>query len=150
MQFFTIGVFNSSEDEFFQKLVENNIDTFCDIRQRRGVRGSKYAFVNNQRLQKKLSELQIKYAHIIKLAPTNEIRQLQKDVDLVNKELKTERKQLGTIFKYQYKTKILSGFNFENFFDQLDNAGSSRVVLFCVEEIADACHRSLVAQQLKD
>jgi len=46
MEFYTIGVYNSTEKEFFDKLTKNNIDTFCDIRQRRGVRGSKYAFVN--------------------------------------------------------------------------------------------------------
>ncbi len=45
MEFFTIGVYNSSENEFFNKLTENHIDTFCDIRQRRGVRGSQYSFV---------------------------------------------------------------------------------------------------------
>ncbi len=53
MEFFTIGVYNSSEKEFFDKLLENNIDTFCDIRQRRGVRGAKYSFVNSNRLQQK-------------------------------------------------------------------------------------------------
>ena len=40
MKIYTIGVYNSTEQEFFNKLVDNNIDTFCDIRQRRGVRGS--------------------------------------------------------------------------------------------------------------
>lgn len=37
MQFFTIGVYNSNEEEFFRKLISNDIDMFCDIRQRRGV-----------------------------------------------------------------------------------------------------------------
>ncbi len=46
MKFYTIGVYGSTGNEFFQKLIDNNIDTFCDIRQRRGVRGAKYAFVN--------------------------------------------------------------------------------------------------------
>ena len=68
MEFFTIGVYNSTEEEYFSKLVENNIDTFCDIRQRRGVRGSQYAFVNSNRLQARLLDLDIKYAHFINLA----------------------------------------------------------------------------------
>ena len=59
MEFFTIGVYNSTETEYFNKLIENNIDTFCDIRQRRGVRGAKYSFVNSNRLQEKLNELDI-------------------------------------------------------------------------------------------
>ena len=78
MEFFTIGVYNSTEQEYFTKLTENNIDTFCDIRQRRGVRGAKYAFVNSNRLQEKLNELDIKYGHVIDLAPTTDIRDLQK------------------------------------------------------------------------
>ena len=48
---YTIGVYGFSESDFFQKLIENNIDTFCDIRRRRAVRGSLYAFVNGKRLQ---------------------------------------------------------------------------------------------------
>ena len=52
MKFFTIGVLNSSEEEFFKKLTEHRIDTFCDIRRRRSVRGAEYKFVNSVRLQK--------------------------------------------------------------------------------------------------
>ena len=82
MEFYTIGVYNSTEQEYFEKLIENRIDTFCDIRQRRGVRGAKYAFVNSKRLQAKLNELDIKYGHIIDLAPTSEIRNLQKEKEI--------------------------------------------------------------------
>ena len=89
MEFFTIGVYNSTEQEFFKKLIDSNIDTFCDIRQRRGVRGSQYAFVNSNRLQQRLSDLKIKYAHIIELAPTSEIRNLQKESDNQKGELKS-------------------------------------------------------------
>ena len=78
MKIYTIGVYNSTEQQFFSKLIDNNIDTFCDIRQRRGVRGSEYAFVNSNYLQTKLKELDIKYAHILDLAPTSEIREKQK------------------------------------------------------------------------
>lgn len=81
MEFFTIGVYNSTEKEFFDKLVDNRIDTFCDIRQRRGVRGSQYMFVNSKRLQTKLSDLDIKYCHILDLAPSTDIRELQKEAD---------------------------------------------------------------------
>jgi len=41
MEVYTIGVYNSTEDLFFKKLIDNKIDTFIDVRQRRGVRGSK-------------------------------------------------------------------------------------------------------------
>ena len=81
MEFFTIGVYNSTEKEFFEKLTQNNIDTFCDIRQRRGVRGSKYSFVNSNRLQQRLNDFEIKYGYVPDLAPTTEIRELQKEID---------------------------------------------------------------------
>lgn len=77
MKIYTIGVYSSTGQDFFSKLVENKIDTFCDIRQRRGVRGSKYSFVNSNCLQIKLAELEIKYSHILELAPTTAIREKQ-------------------------------------------------------------------------
>lgn len=150
MEFYTIGVYNSTEQEFFNKLATNSIDTFCDIRQRRGVRGAKYAFVNSNRLQHRLGELDIKYAHIAGLAPTTTIRDLQKQVDLEKGELKSERQTLGSVFVSEYKSQILDKFNFDSFFDSLEQAGASRIVLFCVEENAEACHRSIVASKLMD
>lgn len=150
MKFFTIGVYNSTKEDFFNKLSENKIDTFCDIRRRRGVRGAKYAFVNSKRLQKKLDELEIKYGHVIDLAPTNEIRELQKEADAQKKEMKRSRNSLGEVFSSRYKSMILEKFDFESFIESLENVGAKRVVLFCVEEKAQACHRSLVADKLKE
>lgn len=150
MEIFTIGVYNSTEKEFFNKLINNQIDTFCDIRQRRGVRGSKYAFVNSNRLQQRLLDFDIKYGYVQGLAPTSEIRGLQKEIDLEKGELKSQRHELGKVFIIEYKNKILQKFNFEIFFDQLENAGANKIVLFCVEEFAEACHRSIVANWIKD
>lgn len=149
MEFFTIGVYNSTEKEFFDKLLENKIDTFCDIRQRRGVRGAKYAFVNSNRLQQKLNELDIKYGYVPELAPTTEIRDLQKSIDEQRGEAKRERQELGKIFVIEYKNRILKNFDFEKFFENLDQIGARRVVLFCVEEHPEACHRSIVTDKLK-
>ncbi|MFT3825126.1 MAG: DUF488 domain-containing protein [Chitinophagaceae bacterium] len=150
MEFFTIGVYNSTENEFFNKLTDNNIDTFCDIRQRRGVRGAKYSFVNSNKLQGRLNELDIRYGHIVDLAPTEEIRNLQKEVDLTKGELKSERQQLGQIFSIEYKNKIINKFDFDSFFEKLDQIGANKIVLFCVEEYPDACHRSIVAKRIED
>lgn len=150
MEFCTIGVYNSVEKQFFEKLVNNQIDTFCDIRQRRGVRGSKYAFVNSNRLQERLSELNIKYGHILALAPTEEIRNLQKETDAEMGLLKSERKELGQTFKTEYENRVLRKFDFESFFEKLGEVGAKKVVLFCVEEIPAACHRSLVAKELEE
>ena len=150
MEFFTIGVYNSTEKVFFKKLTDNHIDIFCDIRQRRGVRGSKYSFVNSTRLQEKLNEQEIKYGHILELAPTTEIRELQKEADDHQGELKRDRNKLDRVFVLAYKEKILRRFNFENFIEKLEEEGASRVVLFCVEEKAEACHRSIVSEKLEN
>jgi len=150
MEFFTIGVYNSTEKEFFKKLTYNNIDTFCDIRQRRGVRGAKYSFVNSNRLQNKLAELDIKYGYVPELAPTTEIRDLQKEIDHDKKELKRDRHELGKVFVIEYKNKILNKFDFESFFEKLDQIGANRIAFFCVEEHPQACHRSLVTDRLEE
>lgn len=150
MEFFTIGVYNSTEKEFFEKLTKNNIDIFCDIRQRRGVRGAKYSFVNSNRLQQKLDEIGIKYGYVPELAPTSEIRGLQKEIDLETGVLKRERQELGKIFIIEYKNKILNKFDFDGFLEKLDQVGANRISLFCVEEFAEGCHRSIVANRLKE
>jgi len=149
MDFFTIGVYNTSEEDYFKKLNDNNIDTFCDIRQRRGVRGAEYAFVNSNRLQNKLNDFDIKYDHIIDLAPTSEIRALQKAADEQIGELKRDRNKLGQVFTLAYKDKILSKFDFDSFIGKLDEVGAKNVVLFCVEEKPEACHRSIVTDKLE-
>ena len=48
IKLFTIGVYGFSETEFFDALEEAGIDTFIDIRYRRGVRGSLYAYRKQQ------------------------------------------------------------------------------------------------------
>jgi uncharacterized protein (DUF488 family) len=150
MEFFTIGVYNTTEKDFFDKLIQNNIDTFCDIRQRRLVRGVKYAFVNSNRLQQKLLELDIKYFYVSELAPTAEIRELQKNTDKEKGETKRKRQLLGNIFAFEYEKQILDTFDFDNFIEKLNQSGAVNVALFCVEEKPEACHRSLVAEKLKN
>ena len=149
MKVYTIGVYNSTEQVFFGKLVENKIDVFCDIRQRRCVRGSKYSFVNSKYLQSKLQSLDIKYIHILDLAPTSEIREKQKEEDARLGLQKKSRDKLGVIFTREYKNKIKS-FDFDDFYEQIDRLGASRIVFFCVEEKPLACHRSIVAQEMNE
>lgn len=147
IEIYTIGVYNSTEDSYFKKLITNNIELFCDIRQRRGVRGSKYKYVNSTYLQSKLNALNIKYEYLKELAPTSEIRQIQKEADKLNGETKTQRVTLGDVFKKEYKSQVLSKFDFEKFSFELEEKGVKSVVFFCVEENATACHRSLVAEE---
>jgi uncharacterized protein (DUF488 family) len=149
MEFFTIGVYSSGEDEFFRKLTANGIDTFCDIRQRRGVRGAKYAFVNSERLQTRLLQMGIIYRHIKELAPPPEIRRLQKQTDSEEKKLKRERAHLANAFVAEYKGQVLKHFNFTLFLNNLEKAGAKKIVFFCVEEHPEACHRSLVVNEIE-
>ena len=148
MKFYSIGVYNSTEEEYFAKLIDNRIDTFCDIRQRRGVRGAKYAFVNSIRLQEKLCELDIRYGHVVKLAPTTEIRNLQKQHDAEIGVAKSKRTTLGEVFKNEYESRIIDNFNFDNLVERLDEIGAENIVFFCVEEQPAACHRSIVTDKL--
>lgn len=145
---FTIGVYGSTEESFFGKLTQRRIDLFCDIRQRRGVRGSQYKYVNSNYLQAKLFEMGIKYLYVKELAPTKEIRQKQKDADKLNNETKKQRTSLGNVFVSEYNKRILNKFDKDNFIKDLNDSGVQNIVLFCVEEHAEACHRSLVAQSL--
>lgn len=149
MIFFTIGVYNSTENEFFKKLTANKIDMFCDIRQRRAVRGSKYSFVNSNKLQEKLSSLNIKYMHVTDLAPAAEIRDIQKKADLKSGTLSTQRKTLCSDYVKEYTEKVLNKFDFESFLGKLKTMGANNIVFFCVEENPNACHRSLITERLK-
>ncbi|GIQ57952.1 hypothetical protein Flavo103_10880 [Flavobacterium collinsii] len=148
MKIYTIGVYNSSEDAFFKKLTDNKIDTFIDIRQRRGVRGAKYSFVNSIKLQNKLTDLNIKYIHHLDLAPSTEVRNLQKIADLQNNNLKKDREELNDTFIDAFEKVILKKFDLKSFIDNLETNNSLNIVLFCVEENSNACHRSIVAKKI--
>ena len=71
----TIGVYGFDESSFFEALRKAAVDTFCDIRSRRGVRGRTYAFANSQRLQARLAELGIRYIYRKDLGPTKTVRE---------------------------------------------------------------------------
>ena len=148
IKIYTIGVYNSTESSYFHKLQDNNIDLFCDIRQRRGVRGSQYKYVNSNYLQSKLQELGITYKYVKELAPTEDIRQKQKNADKSNGETKKQRTVLGAVFKSEYLKRILEPFDMAKFANDLQASSARNIAFFCVEEHAAACHRSLVAQKL--
>ena len=144
----TIGVFGFSEEAFFHALQAAQVDTFCDIRQRRGVRGAAYAFCNSQRLQTRLAELGIRYIHRKDLAPTTAVRQVQYKADKVNKIAKRQRTTLGPAFIAAYQEEILAPFEPQSLLNDLD-PDARFVALFCVEREPTACHRSLVAAKLQ-
>src|SRR4249919_3888162 len=107
----TIGVYGRSEADFFDALHNAHVDLFCDIRARRGVRGSEYAFVNSQRLQARLAEMAIAYRHIKELAPSDEVRQAQYRADKATKTAKRQRSGLDHVFIQAYEQSILDYFS---------------------------------------
>ena len=148
MKILTIGVYGFTEDTFFKTLEATGVNVFCDIRWRRGVRGSAYAFANHKRLQARLETLGITYIHRRDLAPTPEIRQRQKDADKAEKIAKRNRSTLSPTFIQEYRESVLASFDPQSFFDDLPE-GTRVAALFCVEREPAACHRSLVAEELR-
>lgn len=144
----TIGVYGSTEESFFNSLKNEQVDLFCDIRQRRAVRGSKYSYVNSTKLQQKLAEVGIRYIHIKELAPTTEIRNLQKSSDKKLGVLKSVRTELSTAFREGYDRCCVDHFDFRKFLASLPKEVRT-ICFFCVEKEPVACHRSIVADHLQ-
>lgn len=119
-----------------------------DVRQRRGVRGAEYAWANSQRLQAALAAAGISYRHHPELAPTTELRHLQYAEDDRNGVGKRSRRELAPEYRERYQREVLAAVDLEAFIDQLPDDATS--ALLCVEQYAQACHRSLIAERLHD
>ncbi|MFW6068458.1 MAG: DUF488 family protein [Chloroflexota bacterium] len=145
----TIGVYGYDDERFFRDLQDANVDTFCDVRWRRGVRGAKYAFANSKRLQARLDELGIRYLHRRDLAPPPDVRKRQAEADKSSKTPRRQRTELGDAFKGAYREQVLADFDPQSLLDDLP-PDARIVALFCVEGQPAACHRSLLAQTLHD
>jgi uncharacterized protein (DUF488 family) len=117
-----------------------------DIRQRRGVRGSEYAWANSLRLQDALRGAGIEYRHHRELAPTTELRHLQYREDARLGVGKRSRAELAPEYRRRYTTEILDRVDLGPIVEEMSAAGTS--ALFCVERDPEACHRSIVAERL--
>lgn len=147
MELFTIGGYGHTEASFLSALQENRIDLFVDIRQRRGMRGQIYSFLNAAKLQSNLRGIGVSYIHIKDLAPTVKVREVQKEADEMAHDTKRERSKLSNAFIDSYKVEVLSNTRIEDVLSQIK--GFDRVCLFCVEKGHEACHRSIVADWLE-
>jgi uncharacterized protein (DUF488 family) len=142
----TIGVYGFDRESFLAALSSAGVELLLDVRQRRGVRGSEYAWANAQRLQAALDQAGIRYAHLKELAPTTEMRQLQYREDERKGEGKRSRSVLAPAYVERYTAEVLG---------QVDLApivkfvGNSAPALLCVERDPEACHRSLIAERLE-
>jgi uncharacterized protein (DUF488 family) len=143
----TIGVYGFSVEQFFAALEAATTDLFCDLRARRGVRGREYAFANATRLQRELTAGHIEYRHFPALAPTREIRGVQYQADAAADVAKRKRDQLDPAFVDRYQQLLRTP---EAEADLAEIATAAAPILFCVERLPQACHRSLVAARLAE
>ena len=142
----TIGVYGFDRESFLAALAAARIDLLLDVRQRRGVRGSEYAWANAQRLQAALAEAGVGYSHLKELAPTTELRQAQYRADAQQGEGKRSRTVLSPEYARGYTEQILDRVDLEPIVGWI---GGSRAALLCVERDPEACHRSLIAARLE-
>ena len=142
----TIGVYGFTAEMFLERLREAGVGVLVDVRQRRGVRGSEYAWANSKRLQATLAEAGIEYRHRKELAPTSELRRLQYREDDRQGVGKRSRTQLAREYRERYIAEILDRADLDAVVAELP--ADRATVLMCVERDPEACHRSLIAERL--
>ena len=139
----TIGVYGWTPERFIAALNDVGVRQLLDVRQRRGVRGSEYAWANSLRLQAALAEAGIEYRHHKELAPTTELRRLQYREDARLGVGKRSRVALAPEYRERYTKEILDRVDLAPIVADMPADAAS--ALFCVERDPEACHRSLVA-----
>jgi uncharacterized protein (DUF488 family) len=144
----TIGVYGWTLEQFLDALHEAGVGLVVDVRPRRAVRGSEYAWANSQRLQASLTDAGIRYAHHKELAPTTELRQLQYREDDRRGVGKRSRVELAPEYRARYLHDILAPVDLTSLLGDLPMDTAS--ALLCVERDPEACHRSLVAERLAE
>jgi len=142
----TIGVYGFTSEQFIETLRRAGIGLVLDVRQRRGVRGSEYAWANSLRLQNLLRGAGIAYEHHRELAPTTELRQLQYREDKRLGVGKRSRTHLASAYVEGYCDEILSQVDLRELAVHL--RCERPAALMCVEREPESCHRSLVAARL--
>jgi uncharacterized protein (DUF488 family) len=142
----TAGVYGFTLDRFLARLRAAEVRQLLDVRQRRGVRGSEYAWANALRLQTALAEARIDYRHHKELAPTTELRHLQYAEDARVGVGKRSRTLLAPEYVDRYTREILDKVDLAPIVESMPRDGAA--ALFCVERDPEACHRSLVADRM--
>ena len=142
----TIGFYGFTAATFLGALDAARVRLLLDVRQRRGVRGSHYAWANSKRLQGALAEAGIGYRHHRALAPTTELRHLQYREDARQGVGKRSRVELAPEYARRYVEEILERVDLAPIAAGLPRDGAS--ALLCVERDPEACHRSLIARRL--
>jgi uncharacterized protein (DUF488 family) len=142
----TVGVYGSTLPAFLDALRSAGVGLVLDVRQRRGVRGSEYAWANSLRLQAALAEAAVAYRHEPQLAPTTELRGVQYAEDARRGEGKRSRSELAPEYRKRYVEEILDRVDLGLVVAELPTDATT--ALLCVERDPEACHRSLIAERL--
>ena len=142
----TIGVYGFDQAAFLAALARARVKVLLDVRQRRGVRGSEYAWANSARLQAALADAGIEYRHHKELAPTTELRRLQYAEDERLGVGKRSRVELAPEYRDRYTREILDEVDLQPIVASLPADGAA--ALLCVERDPEACHRSLIADRM--
>ncbi len=147
MKVFTIGAYGWDEKDFVQAIRNAAPDLFVDVRRRRGLRGPAYAWANSTRLQAMLADSGIPYVHRLDVAPSDATRHI------VARDANSEgigyrdRTSLSQEYLDAYGQEVLEAFDAAGFMASLGESVES-LMLFCVERVPAACHRSLLAERL--
>jgi uncharacterized protein (DUF488 family) len=144
----TIGVYDWTLDVFLAAMRRSNVQLLLDVRQRRGVRGSQYAWANSKRLQAALADAGIAYEHLPELAPTTELRHLQYEEDARQDVGKRSRERLAREYVTRFTRERLDQVDLAPIADSLPRDAAT--ALLCVERDPEACHRSLVAERMAE
>ncbi|HEX5525948.1 MAG TPA: DUF488 domain-containing protein [Solirubrobacterales bacterium] len=142
----TIGVYGFDRESFLAALGGAGVELLLDVRQRRGVRGSEYAWANAQRLEAALAEAGIGYTHLKELAPTTAMREAQYSEDEKHGVGKRNRTALAPVYVELYTAEVLDQVDLDPIVRWI---GEKPAALLCVERDPEACHRSLIAARLR-
>jgi uncharacterized protein (DUF488 family) len=145
---FTIGVYGFSVQSFLAELDRAGVHLVLDVRQRRGVRGSEYAWANSQRLQNALADAGVGYEHHSELAPTTAMRKAQYAEDDKRGIARRDRLDLSDEYVRSYTADVLDNADLSPVAEAVRQRGPA--ALLCVERVPEACHRSLIAARLAD
>lgn len=143
----TIGVYEADLESFLAALRAADVALLLDVRQRRGVRGREYAWANSQRLQAALREAGVAYEHHSELAPTTELRRLQYVEDDRLGVGKRSRRELAPAYVEGYRREILDRVDLRPIVESMPEEHTT--ALLCVERDPQACHRSLLADEMR-
>ncbi|RJL48824.1 DUF488 domain-containing protein [Pectobacterium carotovorum] len=133
MNVYTIGFTKTTAENFFKKLRTNNIRTLIDVRLNNSSQLAGFAKAKD--LEFFLGELcNIKYKHILELAPTKEI---------------LKPYQNKNISWQEYEDKFMNLMAKRNIERYASSLGLENGCLLCSEHEPHQCHRRLVLEYLR-